>query len=181
MDTWLLRYDGFDPEGEGLRESLCALGNGRFATRAAAPESQADGVHYPGTYAAGVFNRLTDTVDDHRVEHESNVNLPDWQSLRFRAADSDWVAMRSADVRDYVQELDLRRGLLLRRFTVADPAGRRTTVAQRRFVSMADPFLAALENTFVAENWSGPLVVRSGVDGRVTNSGVLRYEGLGAV
>lgn len=181
MDTWLLRYDGFDPEGEGQRESLCALGNGRFATRAAAPESQADGVHYPGTYAAGVFNRLTDTVDDHRVEHESNVNLPDWQSLRFRAADSDWVSMRSADVRDYVQELDLRRGVLLRRFTVVDPAGRRTTVAQRRFVSMADPFLAGLETTFVAENWSGPLVVRSGVDGRVTNRGVLRYEGLGAV
>ena len=30
----------------------------------------------------------------------------------------------------------------------------------------------------VAENWSGPLTVRSGLDGRVTNDGVARYRGL---
>ena len=50
----------------------------------------------------------------------------------------------------YVQELDLRRGVLLRRFTVTDRQGRRTAVAQRRLVSMADPYLAGLEATFVA-------------------------------
>ena len=50
----MLAYEGFDPEREGLREALCTLGNGRFATRGAAPEARADDVHYPGTYAAGV-------------------------------------------------------------------------------------------------------------------------------
>ena len=55
---WLLVYEGFDPEEEGRREALCALGNGSFATRGAAEESQADEVHYPGTYAAGGYDRL---------------------------------------------------------------------------------------------------------------------------
>ena len=68
--------------------------------------------------------------------------------------------------------------MLTRRFRVQDAAGRRTAVAQRRAVSMADPYLACLDATFVAENWSGALVVRSGIDGRVTNSGVPRYRGL---
>ena len=67
--------------------------------------------------------------------------------------------------------------MLTRRFRVQDAAGRRTAVAQRRVVSMADPYLACLDATFVAENWSGALVVRSGIDGRVTNSGVPRYRG----
>ena len=178
MPEWRLRYEGWDPAAEPLREALCALGNGRFATRAAAPERRAGGPHYPGTYAAGVFNRLADEIDGHRIENESIVNLPDWQSFTFRIEDSDWLDLSASTVRDYVQELDLRRGVLTRRFRVEDAEGRRTSVAQRRLVSMAQPFLAALECTLLAENWSGRVTVRSGIDGRVTNSGVERYRGL---
>ena len=181
MSPWVLRYDGFDPRTEKLREALCTLGNGRFATRGAAPESRADDVHYPGTYAAGVFNRLTAQVSGHRVENESMVNLPDWQSLCFRLDGGDWVDLRAVGVSGYVQELDLRRGVLTRRFRFEDGRGRRTAVAQRRLVSMSDPFAAGMSTTFSADNWSGRLQVRTGIDGRVTNSGVARYLGLGHV
>ncbi|MEV4582158.1 hypothetical protein AB0K16_53915 [Nonomuraea jabiensis] len=33
MNGWTLVYDGSDPGGEGTREALRTLGNGRFATR----------------------------------------------------------------------------------------------------------------------------------------------------
>ncbi|MYR88269.1 hypothetical protein GTY41_25915, partial [Streptomyces sp. SID685] len=55
--TW--EYDGYQAERERLRESLCTLGNGYVATRGALPECTADELHYPGTYAAGLYNRLT--------------------------------------------------------------------------------------------------------------------------
>jgi alpha,alpha-trehalase len=58
MGRWSLVYDGFNPEEEGLREALCTLGNGYLASRAAGTEAVADGVHYPGTYLAGGYNRL---------------------------------------------------------------------------------------------------------------------------
>ncbi|MDH5243652.1 MAG: hypothetical protein OEX05_06940, partial [Chloroflexota bacterium] len=58
MHDWTWSYEGFDPDNEGLREALCAVGNGYVATRGAAPERAADDVHYPGTYGAGVFDRL---------------------------------------------------------------------------------------------------------------------------
>jgi trehalose/maltose hydrolase-like predicted phosphorylase len=179
VSTWLLRYEGYDAGTEPLREALCTLGNGRFATRGAAPEKRAGGGHHPGTYAAGIFNRLGADVDGHHVENESIVNLPDWQSLTVRSDGGDWVDVDTMAVSGYVQELDLRRGVLARRFTVTDSRGRRTAVAQRRLVSMADPYLAGLEATFVALNWSGRLEVRSGIDGRVRNDGVARYRGLG--
>ena len=67
-----------------LREALCTVGNGYFATRGAAPESKAGQVHYPGTYAAGVYNRLDDLVGGTRTQHESLVNLPNWLPLTFR-------------------------------------------------------------------------------------------------
>ena len=56
---------------------------------------------------------------------------------------------------DYRQELDLRRGLLLRTVRFEDASGRRTLLQEQRLVSMADMHLGALEVTITAENWSG--------------------------
>jgi len=179
MTAWLLRYDGYDPDNEPLREALCTLGNGKWASRGSAPEAVAGGPHYPGTYAAGVFNRLSVEVSGEIVENESMVNLPDWQSLTLRVEDGPWLDVDRDTISDYVQELDLRRGVLTRRFKVTDDQGRVTAVAQRRLVSMADPFCAGLDTTVVAENYEGVVTVRSGIDGRVRNSGVARYAGLG--
>ncbi len=84
MSEWTWEYEGYVPGGERLRESLCTLGNGRFATRGAVPESRAGLLHYPGTYAAGVYNRLESTVAGRQVVNEDMVNLPDWLPLRLR-------------------------------------------------------------------------------------------------
>ena len=51
---WVLRYEGYDPDDEPLREALCTISNGYFATRASAPEKDEDEHHYPGNYVAGV-------------------------------------------------------------------------------------------------------------------------------
>ncbi|MBB6349074.1 trehalose/maltose hydrolase-like predicted phosphorylase/transcriptional regulator with XRE-family HTH domain [Nonomuraea muscovyensis] len=172
---WSLRYDGYDPGHEALREALCTLGNGRFATRGATPDG---GARTPGTYAAGCYNRLDSTVAGRTVTNEDLVNLPDWLPLTFATPDGDWFSPDRAHLLDYRTELDMRRGVLIRSLRWRDGSGRITRVRQRRLVSMADPLLAALDTDFVAENWSGPLRVRAALDGRVTNSGVARYREL---
>src|SRR3546814_16707474 len=87
---WKLVYEGFDPAREGLREALCTLGNGYFATRGAAEETEADDVHYPGTYLAGGYNRLQTDIAGRVIENEDLVNLPNWLPLTFRPEDGDW-------------------------------------------------------------------------------------------
>jgi trehalose/maltose hydrolase-like predicted phosphorylase/beta-phosphoglucomutase-like phosphatase (HAD superfamily) len=176
--VWTLVYDGFDPARQGLREALCAVGNGYFVTRGAFPEAQADGVNYPGTYVAGLYNRATTEVAGRTVENEDLVNVPNWLSLAFRPAGGDWFDMGSAEVLEHRLELDLQQGTLTRRLRFQDPDGRRTRVVQQRLVSMKDQHLAGLETTFTAENWSGTMQVRSGLDGRVVNAGVKRYRDL---
>ena len=42
MTVWSLIYEDFNRKQEKLREALCTLGNGCFATRGASPESRAD-------------------------------------------------------------------------------------------------------------------------------------------
>jgi len=178
MSVWSLVYEGFDPEQQPLREALCTLGNGYFATRGAAPEARADGVNYPGTYVAGLYNRLSSTVAGRTVENEDLVNTPNWLPLDFRLEGGSWFDAREAELLDHHQELDMRIGVLVRRLRWRDAEGRVTRVQQRRLVHMDKPHLAGLETTFVAENWSGAFEVRSGLDGGVTNSGVQRYRSL---
>lgn len=178
MEKWTLVYDGFDPAQEGLREALCTLGNGYFATRGAAPESEADDVHYPGTYLAGGYNRLRTEIADHVVENEDLVNFPNWMALSFRIEDGDWFDLCKVDILSYTQELNVQDGVLVRTVDFRDPEGRRTIFRQRRIVSMAQPHLAALETSWRAIDWSGRLEVRSALDGRVTNDGVQRYRKL---
>ena len=176
--VWTLVYDGFDPARQGLREALCALGNGYFVTRGALPETEADGVHYPGTYVAGLYDRARTEIAGRTVENEDLVNVPNWLPLQFRVAGGAWFDAQQADVLEHRLELDMRHGTLIRHLVWQDAEGRRTRVVQRRLVSMKDEHLAGLETTFTAENWSGTIQVRSGLDGRVVNAGVKRYHDL---
>ena len=178
MTGWTWEYEGYDPAQERLRESLCALGNGCFATRGALPECAADDVHYPGTYVAGCYNRLTSDVAGRQVENEDMVNVPNWLPLRFRIADRDWLTPDTAPLLDHRQVLHLDAGLLERRSRFGLGDGRVLTVRQQRFVHMADPHLAALRTEFTVEGGAIELHVEAALDGGVSNTGVRRYHDL---
>ncbi|WP_460700773.1 trehalose-phosphatase [Nocardia thraciensis] len=176
--SWTLTYDGYDPATEKQREALCTVGNGYLATRGAAPESRAGAQHYPGTYIAGVYNRLTDEIAGRTIDNESLVNAPNWLPVTWRTTDGEWFDLDSAELLDYRQEFDLRRAVLSRTLRYRDAAGRVTAVTQERFAAMHEPHACALRTTIVAENWSGPLTIRSAIDAGVRNSLVDRYRGL---
>jgi trehalose/maltose hydrolase-like predicted phosphorylase len=169
----------FDGGGaEGVRESLCTLGNGYLATRGAAPEHRADGVHYPGTYLAGCYNRLWDTVHGEAVETESMVNIPNWLPMTLRIGDGPWLGEAGLDLVEERYELDLRGGQLTRHFQVRDAQSRVATVTQRRIVHRRLPNVCGLQTTITPHGWSGQVTFSSTVDPAVENRGVARYQGL---
>lgn len=174
LSPWSLVYESFDPEHEGQREALCALGNGRFVTRGAVPWAAAGQPHYPGTYRAGLYNHKTSVVDGRPLHHEGLVNLPNWSRLDVAVDDGEWFALDRVTVLTFRQELDLRRGVLTRaiRFEVD---GRRAALTERRIVHLAEPHLAALQLTLELEGPGGRVRVRSWLDGQVTNSNAADY------
>ncbi|MGW8375200.1 glycosyl hydrolase family 65 protein [Streptomyces sp. ODS28] len=181
MNEWLWRYEGYEPEHERLREALCTLGNGLFATRGASPETPAGPHHYPGTYAAGCYNRLTSTIAGRQVENEDLVNLPDWLPLRFRTLRGEgppgpWLTPDGPGLLEYRQALDLRHATLTRRLRFEDADGVRIRVDQQRLVHMERPHLALLHTTFTAEDRPVTLEIESALDGDVANTGVERYR-----
>lgn len=175
---WSFVYEDYQPEQEGLREALCTLGNGVFATRGASPDASADETHYPGTYLAGGYDRARTEIAGREIENEDLVNLPNWLALTFRVGEEPWFAIDATELLGYRQVLDLGEGVLYRSIRFRDRSGRTTRWAERRLVSMADPHLAALSVEIAPEDWEGDLVVRSAIDGSVRNEGVDRYSDL---
>jgi trehalose/maltose hydrolase-like predicted phosphorylase len=176
--AWTLRFDGYSPRDEPAREVLCALGNGKLVTRAAAEESAAGGSHYPGTYLAGGYNRLQSNVRGRRLEHESLVNWPNWLALSFRPYGGEWLDLDLYEVLALHQELHLREGSFVRVLRVRDREGRITSIRSRRLVHLEERALVALEWILVPENWSGDLELASGLDAGTQNALVRRYRGL---
>lgn len=183
---WLF-FDDPGPDDEGRVETLGVLANGYLGTRAARPWAKDDGVSYPGTYLAGVYNRLHTAIADvaspasrrntvqgdarrigeRRIEVESLVNVPNWLSMRLRASGGPWTGEAGLEVTAHRIMLDLATGTLLRRCELRDTQGHRSALLERRIVSMDEPHLAAQEVSLVPLNWSGTLQVRGGIDGGV--------------
>jgi trehalose/maltose hydrolase-like predicted phosphorylase len=177
-DTWRLIYEEWDPNQQPLREALCTLGNGYFASRGAAEEVVAGGNHYPGTYLAGGYNRLKSTVSGRTIENEDLVNWPNWLGLSFRVDGGQWYDIDLVRIVGFRQVLDMKRGVLERRIRFVHDGERQTTLESRRIVHMRDPHLAAIEWTLTPLNWSGRVEIRSSLDGTVKNDGVPRYRKL---
>jgi beta-phosphoglucomutase family hydrolase len=184
-NPWQLIYEGYDPGKEGIRETLCTLGNGYFATRGALFSAHDDGVHYPGTYLAGGYNRLTSQVGEHQVENEDLVNFPNWLSLNFRIMASGqpvesaaWFSLDQVELLFYRQTLNLQQGVLYRNIQFRDRQGRETLLIERRLVHMEHFHLAGLELSILPLNWDGRLLVRAALDGTVVNNNVASFRGL---
>jgi len=173
-----LVYDSFVPEEEGLREALTSTGNGYFCVRGSAEWEDASEVHYPGTYAHGVYNRESTVLGSHPIPNEDLVNLPRCWSLKLCLEGEEPVGMANVLLLSYRHSYDVRQGVLTRELRFRDRGGRETSLRSRRFVSMGRMHLAALEWRIVAENWSGRVQVLSALDGRVLNRGVARYQQL---
>ncbi|MFQ5528381.1 MAG: beta-phosphoglucomutase family hydrolase [Thermoanaerobaculia bacterium] len=175
---WSVEQHGFDPEAESHWETLCSVGNGWFATRGAAEEARAGRPYYPGTYRAGLFNRLDSRLGGRELSHEDMVNLPNWLPVRFRVGDGDWLDLGNVEIIDFRRRLDLRRGELAREVVLRDAAGRTTRLESRRFASMDDPRMAGLRYRVEPLDYQDTVTLRSGLDAGVVNAGVARYSNL---
>ncbi|MEK6477971.1 glycosyl hydrolase family 65 protein [Catalinimonas sp. 4WD22] len=183
IHDWQIVYDQYHPAQQHLRESLCTLANGYFASRGAYEFARAsydfeENPHYPGTYIAGVFNKLKSQVADKEIENESIVNWPNPFYLTFEHADGSVFHIDEVEILDFRQVLDLKKANLTTQLTFKDDQGRETRLKSIKIVSMDNYHLAALEWELQALNWSGEITIISGIDGNVKNKGVPRYNDL---
>ncbi len=177
-DGWLLRYHSFDGTREKLRETLTTVGNGYMATRGASCLFKAGEEHYPGTYVAGVYNKIPTEIHGRDIYNNDLVNCPNWLLVEFRINKGAFQDPAKLELLAHNQGLDMRSGTAWRAMVVRDLLGRMTAIRTEMLVSMADPHAAALSFSLTPVNWEGELTLRSLMDGDIINDNVPRYRQL---
>lgn len=177
-DKWTLKYHDYNPKKERSRESLLTVGNGYFGTRGAFEECAAGKINYPGTYIAGLYNRLTSKVSGKDIENEDFVNAGNWLPVTFRIDDEPWFNPNSVTILETERKLNLKNGVLERDLIVKDQSGHETLIESRRTASMENRHLAALEYVITPVNYKGKITVKIALDGSIINDGVERYKEL---
>ncbi|MBC8319407.1 MAG: beta-phosphoglucomutase family hydrolase [Bacteroidetes bacterium] len=177
-DNWEISYNDYIPAKEKSREALLTIGNGYFGTRGAMEESSAGATNYPGTYIAGLYNRLTTKIGGKDIENEDFVVAPNWLLINFKIDDKPWFDPNTQKIKQISRKLDFRIGLLTRRMIITDAEGRQTKIESKRIASMANPHQAAISYSITPLNYSGRISIASQLDGSVKNDGVNRYKDL---
>ncbi len=178
INEWMLEYYDYDPQKEKSRESLLAVGNGYLGVRGALEEHQASDHHYPGTYIAGLYNRLISKVAGRAIENEDFVNCPNWIGLSFRIDQGDWFDIDRLKLLSIHRQLNFRNGVLYKKMVVEDQQGRQTQIVSERLAGMANPHLLAISYKLKALNYTGRVELKSSLDGQIINDGVARYRSL---
>ncbi len=152
IDPWRIVETGFDAaDGRACRasESLFSVGNGAMGGRANFEEFFS-GESLQGNYIGGVYypdkTRVGWWKNGYPEYFAKVLNSAFWPGVDlYIGGERLDLAAPGAVVGDFRRELDMRRGLLTREFTVVLPkSGVRVAVEARRLVSMAEPELGAV-------------------------------------
>lgn len=177
-DKWSLSYFDYNEKDERKWEALCTIGNGYFGTRGTIEEFEANGINYPGTYIAGVYNQLESHIAGRTVINEDFVNCPNWVHMTFKIGKEDWFSLKTFKIVNFSKKLDCRTGILYKKMQVKDHQDRETLIESSRLASMDNCHIAALRYNITPLNYSSKITLKSSLDGTIINKGVERYKDL---
>ncbi|PHZ86676.1 hypothetical protein CRD36_00465 [Paremcibacter congregatus] len=168
LEIWTIREDDFSRGNSMLSETLFSLANGYIGTRGTFEEGAGDpNSSCEGTYLNGVYMREKIPYGENAAGFASHNHkmapVPNGKSVRIFIGAEEFRPEKGT-LHHHSQQLDMRRGLLTRHADWTSPSGKRLHLDSRRFVSLADSHLMALEISVTPLNFDGVLDIHSGLD-----------------
>jgi kojibiose phosphorylase len=135
-DGWLITVSGFDPLRERGAESLLTVANGLIGTRGSLEEGHRASL--PATFVAGVFDPIRSVPDPPETLDDSPalVIVPNWLSLSLMV-DGEALSLEAGEVLEHTRVLDMRQGLVVRRWRHRQPSGGITRLMALRCALMS--------------------------------------------
>lgn len=171
IDEWKLIETSFDQEHVEDSESLFSIGNGHMGQRANFEEDYS-GQTLQGSYIAGVYypdkTRVGWWKNGYPEYFAKVLNSCNWIGIRTEV-EGESLDLNRVKILDFYRELDMKQGLLTRRFTAEFANGRQLKVEAQRFVSMALPEVGAIQYSLTPLNFSGKISCTPYLDFDVRN------------
>ena len=165
IDPWKIIEEGFDPDYGQVGESIFSLGNEYTGLRGYFDEGYS-GPRLQGSYLNGVYERRMLPRSGYKGMlpfTEFMVNTVDWVYTRIACGGRE-LDLAKSDFSDFRRELDLRTGILSRKFVWHVDGDHAVEIRFERFTSMESEQLVGQKVTFRAVKGAPTLTVRMGLD-----------------
>lgn len=169
IDPWRIVEEGFHPEYGMTAESVFSLGNEYMGVRGYFEEGYS-GQTLLGSYFNGVYERQKANSEGYKgivQETEFMVNSIDWLYIRIWAGD-ELLDLAKVNYENYVRTLDLKTGLLSRRFVWNTSKGK-LEIRLERLISMVKNEAAAQRLVITSNGYVGEIRVCAGLDFNTTH------------
>jgi maltose phosphorylase len=168
---WEIVEEGFAQENQRASESIFSLGNGHIGQRANF-EERYTGDSLQGNYIAGIYYPDKTKVGwwkNGYPEYFAKVlNAPNWVGIHI-LLNNQPLDLATAKVKDFRRVLNMKEGFLERTFTAEVPGGQEVEVHARRFLSVVNKELGAIEYTLRSKTANGRVELIPFVDADVIN------------
>ncbi|MGL5918102.1 MAG: hypothetical protein ACRCYM_02545, partial [Cetobacterium sp.] len=166
LKNWIVTESSFNSNNLGKCEAIMCLGNGYMGIRSASEERYLKETR--DHFVSGTFNKF----DTNEVTELPNI--PDFTTLEI-ILDGERMDLEKGKVSDYSRELNLKNGVLTRKFKL-DMNGKSYEFCSRRFVSSKDLSLLGMEISIKPLTANSKIEISSGINGQVTNSGAQHFH-----
>lgn len=160
LKNWIVAESKFYSKDTGKCETVFCQGNGYMGIRAATEETYLNTTR--GTFVAGSFDRFGDEVAE-----IPNANDVIGMDININGCD---MLLNTDNHSGYSRSLNLKNGLMVRTFICHSDQGA-VEFEFKRMVSLDDKHLVAQEVSITPIDADIQLKIKSGIDGRMTNSG----------
>lgn len=166
IDPWKIIEEGFEKKRSRISESMFCLANEFMGVRGYFEEGYS-GNRLLGSY----FNNLYEEMEAQHWQLFKGmvtrvcfgVNSVDWLYTRI-FLDGEQLDLARCDFYNFKRVLDMKKGTLTREFIWKTKTGKELKVSFLRFLSMDRPNMGLQKITFGPLNFSGNLLVQSGLD-----------------
>ncbi len=162
LKDWIIVQNEYNPEKCDFYESIFSLGNGYMGVRGFDEEEQDRRNFELCTYISGIFDYFKLGITD-------MVNTPNFLYTRIML-NGEELNLKKGKAKEFVRSLNLRNGTLKRSFIWEDQNGFATRIAVTRFLSIDSVHNAAVRLGIIPLNYSGGVLIETGIDARVTNN-----------
>ena len=172
---WEITEQGFDPQTLRESESVFALANGFIGMRGNLEELTASGAEsIQGSFLNGVFDSepitYGETAYGYAKNHETICNVMDARNLTLYA-DGERLDLGVSRVEGHTRVMDMRSGLLTRRFVWKTGSGAVLEAEMQRLVSLTHTALAAVRLRLRCLEGACALTLRSAISPAVIAEG----------
>lgn len=161
IEPWRIIEEGFNPTYSQVSESVFALGNEYMGVRGYFEEGYS-GETMVGSYFNGVYSNAKIHETGYKgivTVGEFMVNSVNWLAVTL-SIDGEVLDLNHSSIHDYIRILDMKNGLLTRKFVWRTKSGKETELIFERFLSMSRMNVGAQRITMTALNYEGEISVQ---------------------